>query len=539
MDYFYIEKLSQELQSTLRKERIGEVLKGEKELSFKIGRFYLNFYWGNPNALFLSSEPVAKSEFLPLTKLKGAFVKSVYLPVVDRVLEFELIKPLAGNRFTRLFLTFELTGKNANLFLLNENREITFLLRSVESSVRPLSVGDPYVFPPSDKRPFEELRFGKVTPEGVEKSLYKFVSGISPLNAKEIAYLMRELGSLEEAYRRFLDLHRNSKSAYLYYQNGKPKFLTTFSYSSLSYLEFKEFKGSLPYSSAWRELYVELIEKKRLSYLKKKIVSRLEKKIEAFESELRELSNLEKQKEEAEKWKRWGELLKYNLHLVKPGQREVKVLDFSTGKEEAVPLDPSLSPKENLNQIFRKYRKALKRLEFSKNRLQELKDELEKVKLLKDAIASKEKLEDLEVFLQKGNKEIAVPKFLTFTLPSKRKIIVGRNAYENEFLSLRLANPWDLWFHAKEVPGSHVILRLQKGEEPTEEDIILSASAAAYFSKGRESGKVFVDYTKVKNLKKPPKTPKGFVIYSGEKTVPISPSVFEKLIEGRSPREGG
>ena len=538
MDYLYIEKLAGELHSHLSKERIGEVLKGEKELSFRVGRFYLNFYWGNPNALFLGSSPIGRHEFPPLMKLKGAFVKSVSLPVVDRVLEFELVKPLPGNRFSRFFLIFELTGKNANLFLLNEERKITFLLRSVESSVRPLSTGDRYLFPPSDKKPFEELQFGKVTPEGVEKKLYRFVAGISPLNAREIAYLMKELGSLEEAYKKFMELHRNSQTAYLYYQNGKPKFLTTFPYKSLSQLEFKEFSGSHPYSSAWEEFYRKAIEERRIATLKEKIVSRIEKKIEALKKELEELSDLEKLRKEAERWKRWGELLKYNLHLVKPGQKEVKVTDFSTGREETVPLDPALSPKENLNRFFKKYRKALKRLEFAENRLEEIKQELERAELLKETVISKEKAEDLEVFTPGGTREITVPDFLTFTLPSGRRIFVGRNASENEFLSLKLANPWDFWFHAKEVPGSHVILRLGKGEEPSEEDILLSAAAAAYFSKGRESGKVKVDYTRVKNLKKPPKTPKGFVIYSREKTVVVSPELFKERVEREAPRGG-
>ena len=538
MDYLYIEKLAGELHSHLRKTRLREVLKGEKELSFLFDKFWLNFYWGNPNALFLGSTPVAKAEFHPFLKLKGSFVKSISLPVTDRVLEFELVKPLPGNRFSRFFLIFELTGKNANLILLNEEREIAFLLRNVESSVRPLAPGDRYRFPPSDKKPFEELQFGKVTPEGVEKKLYKFVAGISPLNSKEIAHLVEELGSLEEAYKRFMELHKKSQTACLYYQNGKPKFLTTFPYKSLSHLELREFSGFQPYSSAWEEFYRKAVEEKRIAALKERIVSRIEKKIEALKGELRKLSDLEKLKEEAEKWRRWGELLKYNLHLIKPGQREVKVTDFSTGREETVPLDPSLSPKENLNIIFKKYRKALKRLEFAENRLEEIRNELEGAELLKDTVISKEKAEDLEVFVQKGIREVKVPNFLTFTLPSGKRIFVGRNASENEFLSLKLANPWDIWFHAKEIPGSHVILRLGKGEEPSEEDILLSAAAAAYFSKGRESGKVKVDYTKVKNLKKPPKTHKGFVIYSGEKTISVNPELFRKIAGERAPKGG-
>ena len=539
MDFLYIEKITEELKSNLIKERLTEVLRGEKIVSFKIGRFYLNFYWGNPNAFFLDNEPLAKQEFPPLVKLKGAFVKSVSLPAVDRVVEFVLVKPVIGNRFIRFFLIFELTGKNANLLLLNEHRKVEFLLRSIDSSVRPISPGDLYVLPPSEKKKFEELQFGKVTPEGVKSKLYKFVAGISPLNAKEIAYLMEKYDDLTKAYEEFMELHRKSGKAFIYYQNGKPKFLTTFPYQSLSNLESKEFSGFLPYSSAWKEFYVKTVEEEKLKNLKEKLVLRIEKKFNSLQKELQELENLEKLRNEAERWKKMGELLKYNLHLVKPGQSEVKVMDFSTGREERIPLDPLLSPRENLNRIFKKYRKLLKRISFAENRLGEIKAELEKLKLLKEFVASRKKVEELESLLPKSTKEVLIPGFLTFNLPSGKKILVGRNATENEFLSLRLANPWDLWFHAKDVPGSHIILRLQKEEEPSDEDIFLSASAAAYFSRGRESGRVLVDYTRVKNLRKPPKTPKGFVIYSGEKTVSVSPDIFGKMFKEESPQKGG
>ena len=539
MDFLYIEKVAEELRSNLIKERFAGVFKEEKLVSFRVGRFYLNFYWGNPNAFFLDNEPLAKQEFPPLMKLKGAFIKSISLPAVDRVIEFMLVKPVTGNKLIRFFLIFELTGKNANLFLLNEHRKVEFLLRSVDSSVRPISPGDPYILPPSDKKKFEELQFGEVTLEGVKSKLYKFVAGISPLNAKEIAYLMDKYGSLTKAYEEFMKLHRKSEKAFVYYRNGKPKFLTTFPYQSLSDLESKEFSGFLPYSSAWKEFYVKTVEEEKFKALKEKLVLRIEKKLNSLQKELQEFENPEKLRNEAEKWKRMGELLKYNLHLVKPGQNEVKVMDFSTGKEECVPLDPLLSPRENLSRIFKKYRKLLKRISFAENRLGEIKAELERLKLLKEFVASREKIEELKALLPKSTKEVLIPDFLTFNLPSGKKILVGRNATENEFLSLRLANPWDLWFHAKDIPGSHVILRLQKGEEPSDEDILLSASAAAYFSKGKESGRVLVDYTRVKNLKKPPKTPKGFVIYSGEKTVSVSPDIFSEIFEEKSPQKGG
>jgi len=95
---------------------------------------------------------------------------------------------------------------------------------------------------------------------------------------------------------------------------------------------------------------------------------------------------------------------------------------------------------------------------------------------------------------------------------------------------MKLANPWDMWFHAKEMAGSHVVLRLNKNEKPEDRDIVEAASAAAYFSKGRNSGKVIVDYTLAKYLRKPKGTPPGFVTYKNEKSIVVSPSDFNPKI---------
>lgn len=537
MDFLFIEKLVEELHSKLRKERLGEVLRGEKTFSFRFGSRYLNFYWGVPNALFLDEKPIATQSFPKLHRIKGSFVKSVAIPVVDRVVEVELVKPLPAGKFDRFFLVFELTGRNANLFLLDSSRQILYLARVPESSVRPLNLGDLYCYPPSDKLPFDELRFGKVSPEGVAGGLHRFVKGISPLNSREIAFLLEKAGSLNEAYSQFLEQHKASSRSYLYYQDGKPKYLTTFPYGSLSNMEFREFGGKLPFSSAWREYYRSTVEKSRLRSLKEKLLSQLDKKISSLKREIEKLSDVEKLKEDVDKWRMWGELLKYNLHLVTPGQRKVEVYDFSTGREVFIPLDPALSPVENLDLFFKNYRKARNRLSFARERLTKLRQELEKLGLLRESIQEKESIEELELFMdsRKERKE-PLPGFLTFTLPSGRKILVGRNASENEFISLKLANPWDVWFHAKGIPGSHVVLRLQKGEVPAEEDLILASAAAAYFSKGRDSGKVTVDYTQVRNLRKPPGTPKGFVVYSGEKSITVDPGLFERV---EKPPEGG
>ncbi len=540
MDYLYIEKTVSELAGTLEKKRVNSVYLSNKKLSLGFGNLFLNCYLGNPNALFLSEEPIALEPSSHLNPIKGSYLKGISMPYPDRVVELSFVKILSPTQFEKYSLLLELTGKNANLFLLDRDGKVKFLLRPLLTSVREVEVKGEYSPPPLDKKPFDQLSFGQVTPEGIEKSLHKFALYISPLNAKEIAAIYTKIGDLEEAYRTFMENHSRSNSAYLYYREGKPLYLTTFPYESLKDLEFKEFKGKLPYSRAWEEFYKEKVLKGEVEALRERILKRLKKKRGVLIKELEELEGEELLKE-AERSRLFGELLKVNLSSLKPGMESVTLYDYASGREVTVPLDPSLTPFKNMEAYFRAYKKLKRKAEISGLRRREIEEELAGIETLLGLVSSLEegeKLKDFSREFSKGSKEKGKFSFKTFTLPSGRKIIVGRSAKENELISLKLSNPWDLWFHAKDTPGSHVILKLKRGEEPSREDLILTASAAAYFSKGRYSGKVPVDYTEVKNLKKPPKTPPGFLTYRGEKTLWVKPDLFEEFLKGEAPREG-
>ncbi len=539
MDYLYIEKVVKEVKEGIEKERIREVFLKEEKLSIKFGeKLFLNAYLKNPNAFFVSSRPITESKSPRLSQIKGAYVKEVILPYPDRVIELTLVKPVSLVEFEKSYLILELTGKNANLFLLDTERKIKFLLRSVKSSVRELSVNSPYTPPPMEKREFSTLKFGKVSPQGIERELYKHALKISPLNAKEIAYLFKELKDLNKAFHSFMEKHEQSKKAYLYYKNGEPKFLTTFPYSSLKELPFKEFKGKLPFSSAWEEFFKEKVIKEEIQKLKNQILTNLNERLKTLLKEKEELGRKEEIEKKAKELRRVGELLKANLSLVRPGKREIELLDYETGEKVKIPLKPNLSPQKNLENIFKEYKKLKRKAQISEKRIKELEKEILITQLLMDFVKECEEVERIKELLpKKREKKREISKRLTvFTLPSGKKLLVGRNAQENETISLKLSNPWEVWFHAKGVPGSHVVLKLRKGEKATEKDLLIAASAAAHFSKAKDSGKVPVDYTFVKNLKKPPGTPKGFITYKGEKTLWVKPEIFEEEVLKTPPK---
>ncbi|RUM43059.1 MAG: hypothetical protein DSY35_04265, partial [Desulfurobacterium sp.] len=473
----------------------------------------------------LSQEPL--KNFKPL---QGNYVKSINLPVKDRVVEIETVKLSLSGKVQVFYLILELTGKNANVLLLNEKKRVVALLKPFKSSVRPIEIGGEYALPPLDKKEFSSVTFGKITPEGIEKKLHKFVLGLSPLNSKEIAHLFKETGDIKKAYATFLERHESSQTPCLYFKDGSPKFMTTFPYKSLEGMERVEFAGDYPSLRCWETFFKEKVLAENLRRLKKGILSELESKERALKKELEELPSPEELRKEAEKRRKFGELLKYNLHLVKPGMEKLDVTDYESGKKIAVPIDPSLSPRENVEEHFKQYRKLLRKTEHIKSRKKEIEEELETIEILKEAVQKAKEEDELKPFLlERKEKKKEKKRFKVFTLPSGNRIVVGRSSKENEFITFRLASKNDLWFHVKETPGSHVILRLESGKKPSQEDILLSASAAVFFSKAKNSGKVPVDFTEVKNVKKPKGTPTGFVTYSGERTVYVSSEPFKSL----------
>ncbi len=535
MDSLYIEKVAENLNANFRKKKITGYDFTNNKFQISIEGTVLSFILSNPNGILIDRGKIENKTLLK--RYRNLFIKEVKNLNQDRILVFNLVKITVSGKIENYRLIVELTGKNSNVFFVDENGKIIFRAKEAQTSAREIETGKIYQPPPLDKKPFEEVKFGKITPEGVEKKLYKYVAGLSPLNCKEIAFYMKQGMTLKEAYEQFIEKHKNSQEAFVYFKNGKPKILTTFKYDSLAELKFKSFDGKLSFINVWDFFTRENQKIETLEKTRKELLKAVERKIASIENRLKQIENPEKLLEEARKLQREGELLKYNLHLITPGKETVKVTDFETGATVTIKIDPSKTPQDNLKTIFKKAKRLKSRAEHEKEEKEKLKRELLWLKAVKDKITENENIEILTEIKEtifperkhKKKKEKTKP-FREILLPSGKTLLIGKNSMENEILSLKVANPWDLWFHTKEIPGSHVILRLEKNEIPDEEDIETAASAAVFYSKGRESGKVKVDFTRAENLKKPPGTPTGFVIYKNEKTILTTSEKFEKLL---------
>ncbi len=313
-----------------------------------------------------------------------------------------------------------------------------------------------------------------------------------------------------------------------------------------------EKKEGESWNEALDRYYTELTEKEEfqreythLSRILRDARKRVERKIKNV---LSDRQRAEKEKE----YQKTGELLLSNFHLLKRGMKEVELEDFYKSPPEKVriELDPALSPQENAEKFFRRAKKAKRTLEMVAQRLPEVEEELRYIETLLyelESAETKEELEELKsVLIKEGYlkepsqrllkdpvrpaKPASIGRLLTdegFT------ILYGRNSRANDLILREYTAKEDLWFHAKGVPGSHVVLKVA-GRCPTEETIRHAAGVAAFLSKNRSAKKVEVIFTEAKNVRKPKGARPGLVTVAEYRTIVVEPLEPEDRNKGNS-----
>ncbi|SNV80074.1 fibronectin/fibrinogen-binding protein [Clostridium cochlearium] len=252
--------------------------------------------------------------------------------------------------------------------------------------------------------------------------------------------------------------------------------------------------------------------------------------------------NLEKCKK-AYKYRIYGELLTANIYNIKQGDESIDVVNYYSEDSEIIniKLDPTKTPSANIQNYFKRYSKLKKSKEYS---LEQIKITEDEILYLNSVLTNIKNTEDY-ASIEEIKKELMDAHYLKFKKNVRKKetkskpmhfissegihIYVGKNNIENDYLTLKFADKRDLWFHTKDIPGSHVILKTLG--DFTEKTLNEAANLAAYYSKGRDSSKVPVDYTEVKNVHKPNGAKPGMVIYEKNKTIFITPEKpsLEKL----------
>lgn len=224
-----------------------------------------------------------------------------------------------------------------------------------------------------------------------------------------------------------------------------------------------------------------------------------------------------------------GNLLSCNLHLINKGDTSVTVIDFyNDNKNLIIELDPTLSPKKNLDNFFTKYNKAKRAINFINEQINNSNKEKEYLNCLLNQLEIskvndlKEIYDELQIKKEQNNRKSYKPNYLTFHDNYGNTILVGKNNTQNEYITHKLANKDDYFFHVQNIPGSHTIV---KAKELTDELILLAGTIAAYYSSYRSATNVCVDYTLIKFVKKVPGMKGSFVTYKNQKSVFVKPSL--------------
>lgn len=516
----------------------------------------------------LPQNPTNPSSFCMLLRkyLLGSKISEVSYVENERIINFHFQGRHPEGYVAQWILSLELMGKHSNMIFYQEDTNtILGLLKPASSLNRELKVGGQYSLPPQQNKlskgfNYRELLLSSIGDETLplEKVIIKYFPYGSPVLAKEFLvnspykhFILGELSDEQaqqiiEDYNNFIESTSYIPVMYLNRQTGVEFDFYCMSLKSYeNKYEAKEYENFISlvkdfYDSKERKEKVEKA-KSALNKVISKLYKKLSKKLKTLEGELNNYEN-------STQYKEIGDLLMSNLHQIKKGMSEVTLFNYYTSQEDSIKLDPSLSPIANSQHYYKRHSKAKRGLEIVRENIQGVRNELNYLDSLLHFIESGglEDLKEIEQELIKENylKPAAKEKNpkkkedsgkiqpLEFTSSEGYKILVGKNNKQNDFLTLKLAKRGDLWLHTKAIAGSHVVIK--DGEKASEETLVEAAMLAAYYSKGKESSNVAVDYTAVKNVFKPKGAKPGMVNYVDFNTVYVTPeeSIVERLRSG-------
>jgi predicted ribosome quality control (RQC) complex YloA/Tae2 family protein len=486
--------------------------------------------------------------------LEGSIVENISQIDKERMIVFEMKTRNELGDLSYKQLIIEIMGRHSNIIFIDKEREI--ILDSIKhippamNRHRTVLPGHPYVLPPAQNKqnPFQaneetvlkklDFHAGKIHQQLVEQ-----FSGISPLLAKEIVH-RAGLANRSTIPKTFLDVMRKIENGHIEPQIMRTGQKEYFYLLPLTHLNGKSQK--FPSLSMLLDRYyfgkAERDRVKQLGHdLEKFMINERKKNV----NKMNKLKTTLKEAEKAEQYKLFGELITANMYAIQKGDKEAKVSNYYDEKNRliTIPLDPKKTPSENAQSYYQKYQKAKSSVVYVQEQLEKTKDEIDYFDRLLQQLetASPKDLEEIREELYEGGyikkkraansqrKKPLKPILEKYVSSDGTEILVGKNNKQNEYLTMKLARKEDVWLHTKDSPGSHVVIR---HSDPSHETLIEAAQLAAYFSKARQSSSVPVDYTKIKYVKKPNGSKPGFVIYTHQQTIYVTPDE-EKVLQMR------
>ncbi len=560
-----------ELDARIKGARVEKVTQPEKDeivLLLHVGRenmrLCLSSGSNNPHFNITSAvkeNPAAPPMFCMLLRkhLTGARIASVTQLGFERAVEFAFDSYDEMGFETKKYLVTETMGKYSNIILLNNEKKVVSALKIIDlatSSVRQILPGFPYELPPEQKKlcPItvikEEFERAFEASEDVpaDKFILSNFYGFAPVTAREVA--CRASGAADTLLSS-CDSERMWESlSYItsLLKDGKCEpWLVSDSFGKpVEYLFFEPVEYGSDFEVRRLDCFGMLLDeffarRDRAERIRQRTAdifrlltnaeSRLHKKLDLQRRDLGACAD-------KEKYKMWGDLITGNIYRLTRGMESCSVENYY---DEAcptitIPLDKRLTPQQNAQKYYKKYTK-LRTAEVELARQMKIAgEELEYIYTVFDSLTRAESESDIleirEELYNSGyasrmknyqKKKLSAPKLMEFRTSGGYRVLVGKNNHQNDYLTTKLAGKLDYWFHVKNQPGSHCVM-FTEGEEPSEGDFTEAAMIAAYYSKASEGANIPVDYTLIKNIRKPGGSKPGFVTYSTNYTAYVTPN---------------
>ena len=497
----------------------------------------LHFIEENPK-----NPPVPLAFCMLLRKhLQGGRIVEISQKDSERIIEISL-ETLNELGFTvSKKLIFEIMGKHSNIILVDMTTgKIIDSIKRVSidvNRVRQVLPGKEYEYPPAqDKLPFKAIACGQLDAiDANSKAILSKVGGISPAIASELAAKKDRYGFLQQILesiasgtfvpRVYLDEKDVPQEFHItdlteYEDAARRMDFQTLSQCLAYYFDNKASSNRARQKS--HDLVKSVTTTLDILYLKKQRLS--EDLLKA---------------ENSEDLRLYGELLTANMHLIKTGDKSVEVVNYYDNSTVKIPLDERHTPAKNAQQYFKRYGKAKTAVKEKQIQLEEVDDDIKYLESVLSYLNNTDSVEEIEALRTELIETGYIRRRKTTFKEKKYKpqphryettdgftVLVGRNNKENDYLTLKTASKADIWFHTKDIPGSHVIVQTD-GKELSESGIFEAAAIAAYHSKGRTSENVPVDYVAVRYVKKPAGAKPGMVIFTNNQTVWVNPGLPE------------
>ncbi len=585
-DGIMVNCIARELDKVLQGSRIERVYQPEKDeigmqIRTRTGRFRLI---ASANTAFprihLSTDHKKNPDNAPMfcmflrKHVGGGFINRVTCDNFERIVTIHTQNTDEMGDTVEKKLIIEIMGKHSNIILTNQDDVILDAIKHVDQEinrVREIMPARPYILPPPQDKitidRFDVEEFNNLqTEQPTDKVILSYIKGFSPVLCNEICYradveprLPFDKASTDEKIRLSEQIKKikttvttKSYDFCIAYSADPIPVPIDFHCIDLSrYSSVKKFETA---NEMLDHFYVNKDKSERLvqrkSHLKKIIknnMDRCEKKIAIYDEQLRDTAD-------RDKLKLYGELLTANIYALKQGMNVASVSNYYSENMDIVeiPMDQNKSVQQNAQSYYKRYSKAKTKYEYSIKMIEETKSELEyleSVNQLLDDSVDDEIIDEIKKELELNNylkqtgrnkksKDSTASKPYRYYSSDGLRIYVGKNNIQNDNLTLKTAQSNDIWLHTQKIPGSHVIIKKDYDEIP-ESTIYEAAILAAWHSKAKNSSNVPVDYTKVRNVKKPKNAKPGMVIYEDFKTLRVTPdTVFiDEIKQNTAKRE--